>query len=367
MKIESIATGGWRATAPWLAACLLIVGGCRDAAKPLGPGLDEFGLPDLPAKDQAGSSYKRRGVPDPVVRPGESPDALYTNVYTVPPYFPSMSNPEISAKIKDPVDPFASDRKVIRMNAHEILETVGVKFGPGADAFFGGPTNQLIVRQTLDQMARVDALMETIHRAGEYGTSQLIEIFELPGDEAERLQKLASPEADHQTQRDAARALVSGGQGKRAAALTIPAWRGTPAKLSDGYEFTYVPASAPGGDRTEIEFESRTVGTIVEIDTALESDATKIRVNLRLEHHSAPPGESKIEVTLPGQDRPVIVTVPVFHAKSIDTEIVVPAGGAKLIAVWKPGSRSEKTTYDTMLVAFLTAHLQRISPPDLKL
>lgn len=369
MKIESIATGGWRATAPWLAACLFIVGGCRDAAKPLGPGLDEFGLPDLPAKKQANSSFERRSVPDPVLRPGGSPDDLYTKVYPVPPSFLSVLNPETSEEIEGPGNPFGTDGKgvTLRKTAREVLESVGVKFGPGAGVISGGQTGQLIVRQTREQLVLIDAIMESIHRTGEYGTSQLIEIFEIPKAEADRLQRLASPEADHREQRDAARALVSGGQGNRVSALTIPAWRGTRATLSEGYEFTYVPASAPDIDRTEIEFESRTVGTIIEIDTALESDATKVRVKLRLEHHSAPPGENKIEVTLPGQNRPVIVTAPVFHAKSIDTEIVVPAGGAKLIAVWKPGGRSEKSTYDTMLVAFLTAHLQRISPPDLKL
>lgn len=72
----------------------------------------------------------------------EEPE-LYTNVYPVPPTFLTSDAPV------EPANPFSSHR----MTAREFLETyVGMKFGPGAFVSQGGPTSQLMIRNTLEQL-----------------------------------------------------------------------------------------------------------------------------------------------------------------------------------------------------------------------
>ncbi|HRQ89170.1 MAG TPA: LysM peptidoglycan-binding domain-containing protein [Bacteroidia bacterium] len=70
---------------------------------------------------------------------------LFTNVYVVPPTFLSV------------------DGDSPRKSAKEILESAaGVTFGPGASAIYNPSTNQLIVRNTQDQMELVEAYIESI-------------------------------------------------------------------------------------------------------------------------------------------------------------------------------------------------------------
>lgn len=107
--------------------------------------------PDLPAQEETAAEAE-----------------LYTNVYVVPPTFTQafqgIDNPFT------PNDPFASPDVALtpdpvkRHNAREILESYGISFPAGTSALYNPQTSQLIVRQTLDQMNLVEAVIESLMR-----------------------------------------------------------------------------------------------------------------------------------------------------------------------------------------------------------
>jgi hypothetical protein len=68
---------------------------------------------------------------------------LYTNIYSVPPDI-------LSSNADKP------------KSAREKLESMGITFGPGADAIFNPDTSRLTVRNTIDQMELVEAYLESV-------------------------------------------------------------------------------------------------------------------------------------------------------------------------------------------------------------
>lgn len=76
----------------------------------------------------------------------EKPE-LYTNAYIVPPYF------------------LAHTSEARRPTAREVLDAAGIDFPEGASAVYNPGASQLIVRTTGEQMALVEAYIESI-RAG---------------------------------------------------------------------------------------------------------------------------------------------------------------------------------------------------------
>lgn len=75
--------------------------------------------------------------------PPPSSRGLYTNIYSVPPDI-------LSSNADKP------------KSAREKLESMGITFGPGADAIFHRDTSRLTIRNTIDQMELVEAYLESV-------------------------------------------------------------------------------------------------------------------------------------------------------------------------------------------------------------
>ena len=78
---------------------------------------------------------------------------LYTHTYVVPPNFLREA---------------AIDGKHSELSALEVLESNGVTFGEGASATYRKASSQLIVRNTSDQLALVEQLIEAVRDQGSY-------------------------------------------------------------------------------------------------------------------------------------------------------------------------------------------------------
>lgn len=91
-------------------------------------------------------------VEEPVADDGQ----MHTRVYRVPPDFLSDRTP--------PVDPFAQQQApaapIPRLTARLLLESKGVSFPPGASALFQFTTSQLIVRNSLPNLALVERVVD---------------------------------------------------------------------------------------------------------------------------------------------------------------------------------------------------------------
>ena len=101
----------------------------------------------------------------------EHATTLISKSYKVPPDFIQTAAVDTAAAAGAPADPFApkagaaagvpNGLQVRRMGAKEFLEGRGVSFPEGANASFSGGSSTLIVRNTADNIALVDTLVES--------------------------------------------------------------------------------------------------------------------------------------------------------------------------------------------------------------
>lgn len=132
--------------------------------------------------EKAGASYRVEERAVTIISLSENSTQLIPKTYRVPPNFvqTSVVGDQAPAGGAAPADPFAGAKNgattgstfhVHRMNAKEFLESRGVTFGEGATASYIPTTNSLFVRNTPDNLAIVDTLVDA---AAESGPKQLL-------------------------------------------------------------------------------------------------------------------------------------------------------------------------------------------------
>ncbi|MBL9115485.1 MAG: hypothetical protein JNJ83_10810 [Verrucomicrobiaceae bacterium] len=96
----------------------------------------------------------------------EKSTVLISKTYRVPPDFLQTGDAGSAAPAAAPADPFAPGQAaaagvpIRRMGAKEFLEARGVTFGPEAAASFSPATSTLVVRNTAENIALIDMLVE---------------------------------------------------------------------------------------------------------------------------------------------------------------------------------------------------------------
>jgi len=248
-----------------------------------------------------------------------------------------------------------------------VLEAYGVVFGPGTSVFFGGGTSQIIVRQTGKEMKKVEAYMDQfmaqISRSART-ISVRVEIYELPATRALKFQQDAESNADHNAAWKSILQLVNDGTARFVTSATVLSHSGQRAKFSDVQEVIYAVEfdwkDLRKQDKRAGLFDTRDVGTILQIDPAIGEDGESIELAFAFEHHSAPPTEKRVTITIPGEAQPVEVVTPVFHTKKITSKFTLASGAVRIIGAWRPTGKPEFEAQDLMQIAFLKVDLQPV-------
>jgi len=323
--------------------------------------VDEFGFPLLQLEQAASElsvSLPQRMAETPAG--DEDPDDLITNVYAIPSTFFDYGRLRDLDSLS--LDPF-SDKKT----AKQLFESYGVVFGPGTKIFTGSATKELVIRQTRDQMNAVEAILEEINVKA-LGASRTInvriEIFELPAVKALKLQDEANSKADHKEEWKAVMELMNKGNARFVTSATAGAQAGKRARFSDAQEVVYAVEfdwEDPNKQR-DISglFETRDVGTVLEIKPVIGDDGKSVELAYTFEYHSALPGEKRLMIAIPHATEPVEVSAPVFHAKKISSELTVADGAIRIIACWRPTGDPEFKSRDLMHIVFLKVDLQPV-------
>lgn len=116
----------------------------------------------------------------------------------------------------------------------------------------------------------------------------------------------------------------------------------------DAKEETVLPAS----------FETRNVGTTLEVDPVLGADQSTVDLSFSLEHHTAPPIMRPVTVTSPNTGRVVVVEMPEMHTKQITTQLTMGINSSKCIGAWRPTGKPEYEKENVMQIVFLRVDLQ---------
>lgn len=295
--------------------------------------------------------------------PGGDPDSLSQNSFPVDPNF--LRSVPSRGDVSGMTDPFFGSANFPggphRLSAREVLEAYGVVFGPGAGVFYDA-SGQLFVRNTPDQMDLVEAVLESLARGSEKQINVLVEIYQVPALVALKLEQSGSAEADHTPEREGVIRMIERGEASFVTSATLIARSGQRAYTEDVFERIYTdyrekdPEKKEG--KTEPYFETRNIGTTLELDPVLGPDDKTIDLNFTLEHHSAPPTYRTLSARFAGSDHLYNIPAPEFHVKKITTQMTLLDGNIKMIGAWRPTGKPEFEANDLMQIAFLKADVQ---------
>ena len=294
----------------------------------------------LPEIDVWRGPARFQADPDPidVVAADDDPNALYTNVYQVAPSFPNHIANNDAGQLFGSAAP---------RSAREVLEAYGITFGPGAAVIQGSRSGQLVVRQTADQMALVEAVLESLAASQPRNLHFRLEIYQVPSSYALQLLKSAESEGDHRGEWEATLGLLEEGIAEFVTALTLSSRSGQRSRAVDGRDWTFTTAGA---------FETREVGTSLEVDPVVGADGETVQVSVTVEHHTALPSR---KLDSEGEEGSPASETHVFHAKTIQAEVTMANTHAKLIGSWRPTGRPEfEEDGNVMQIAFLKVDLQ---------
>lgn len=261
-----------------------------------------------------------------------------------------------------PPDPFAGPTEPVPAPGQKILEAFGIEFPEGSRAEYDKDSGILTVEQTPEWMDMIEAILD--RAAGrEMITNVRAEIYEAPAALALRLEQSVSDHYDHEPELLALQEVVESGEARFITSANLQARSGQRSVHEAAEEVIYFAGYSWDKEvepaRLKPEFETRNVGTRLEIDAVIGPDRQTIDVNFSLEHHTASPSWTSTSFPYPGEDEPVSVELPHFHVKTMVSQISFISGDTKLLGSWRPTGLPEFEDADVMRIVFLRADVQQ--------
>lgn len=293
-------------------------------------------------------------------------EAMFTNVYTIPPEFfdSSQINPG-----RDPFSVSESDSGVgvgKGKPMKELLEAEGIAFPEGASVIYPGSTGQLVIRNTRDELAKVEAYLATILPKPEKQLFIILEMIEVNHTDFSEWLLLNRMEQDATGLRRIVQDWVREGRGTILETTTVMARSGQRAKVESIDEYIYpteydppeIPnevtlsdgATAPITGVTPTAFETRNLGVTLEVDPVLGADESTIELNLAPERVELA-GFS--EWSSEKIDELFKTTQPTFHTMKTTTQVTVADGGYVLLGTTRPLHPAIPERTDALVLNFV--------------
>lgn len=300
---------------------------------------------------------------------------IHTKVYLVPPTYLSSGGANGGGD-----DELAKGR-----SAKDILMDAGVTFAPGTSAIYNPGTSQVIVRNTKDQLDIVDAYFELTKHQPEKQLRIKVEWFELAQKDFNELMEESDDKhagmkrsSNEGALRDKVNEMVEGGKATAIDTAMIVARSGQRAKVESVLEVIYptkyvrskpevVEVDKRGkksgdtkGDNKVLllpvadAYETRNVGTTLEVDPVLGADEHTVDLSLSPEIVYLA-GDEEHGVYAEGESE-VVAKTPIFYTVKATTQVTLIAGEYLLFAVTSPiNEKSERVDRSKKVMIFVKA------------
>jgi len=260
-------------------------------------------------------------------------------------------------------DPFSAespaegDAEPVKNVQQFIAEELGIQFPEGTWMRYDPRTGRLEIQHLPGVIEAIEAYFEALNPA-EKSVSIRAEIYQLPAKVALRLQQFCGPLDDHSAAVKSLATMVERGEATLVVTAPVLARSGQRAKVQQMEEVIYHTEIYWDRESDTVipdAFETRNVGTELEVDPVLGPDDFTIDLNFALEHHTAPPTMRPVRVTSPKSGQKVVTEFPAFHCKKVITQVTMADGTVKLVGAWRPTGKPEFEQSDVMQIAFLRA------------
>ncbi len=302
---------------------------------------------------------------------GEEPDSasdiqdnqrLETRVYKVTPDFltrePKLGETAVGQLIDDPFAATPPDRTERRRPS--ILESKGIYFPEGASAAFNPANSTLIVRNTPQNLAKVEAYLDELAKLAPKTVTVTTHMIQAPGPLLRRLTAQAASKSNHRAELDELLAAVRKGEAQSLGTNRIETKPGVIARTQQGMEHTAladVRISKEGAP--EIITETRNVGLKVELEATVGPDGQLVELQIAPEFHTAAPFEHR-EHILDTQGRRLEFPLTDYFVSKTTTGITIIDGSARLLSLYKPTGKPEFEKEDILQAIFITCDILRV-------
>jgi hypothetical protein len=336
-------------------------------------------------------------VPGLVQDPSLPPGMIIRRFKVVPSFLSAGASRDSSGPAAAAAaDPFAAGpmsnepRMTVRITALDILRAQGIVFPQGSSANFNSATSELIVRNTSENMALVEAFIDTLTSVLPINVSFDVQIVQADGAFLRKLEEEYASRADHGKMWQSVEEAIAQGRASYVQTLWTGTRSGQRVVTRVSREYSYVteastgkgqapekpseskttPPTPPTADARNSEgelssvIEMRPVGTSLELDPVIGPDGRTIDVNYALDRDYAAP---TLRVPLSSDDPKVMkLDAPAtsFHRARLTTSITYLPGMIRLIGIWKPEGAPNAEGADVMQAAFMRANLDPVGPAD---
>jgi len=310
--------------------------------------------------------------------PSENPGETITVTYKVPATFLSLSGNKSSGGA-GAADPFADPADSgggaqTRKNPRAVLEESGITMEPGASVIYDAKAGTLTVRNTRNQHELVQAYLDSIQEAGEKQIQVIVEFIEV--EHFDFSNWLLSNHFDNNATplRKIAQEWIREGNADIVETATILARSGQRAKAESISEYIYptefdppiVPkdvtlgsgTNAPIGDFTPTAFETRNLGTTIEVDPVLGADGHTIDLNLSPEIVELEGNTSWSNDDYKGG---VKLEQPLFHAMKVTTQLTLHSGTYQMIGTTRPLNPTDPKRKNPIILVFVRADVSSLN------
>lgn len=295
---------------------------------------------------------RRKALPAKHV--GPVPAQLYTRSFRVAPDFLSIP----ASKSTAPFGSAANQRP--RKTVQQTLEEAGISFPPGATAQNGNAYAAIVVRNTSENLDKVESFIDELNeKARQLPTALTTQIIEAPAPLVRRLVAGLGSRNDHTPELESLLKAAADGKAHSIGTSRLEAKAGANGLDEQGIRHSFLDDviwDNKGG--VALSHDTRLVGLRNEADLeGRPSDATTVAFRAASEFHASPPAIHNVQLTSPA-GKEYILPLTDFHVMKLNTEAILPDGGTRVFAVWKPTGRTGKDG-DVLHVMFITCDILR--------
>ncbi|WP_395745664.1 hypothetical protein [Prosthecobacter sp.] len=254
---------------------------------------------------------------------------------------PDFLHGDVNKSSKDETFPASSIK-----SAREILEDAGIPFPEGARVSTGGPLSDLIVRNTTENLDKVEQFVKWMEReCRPSAVAMTSQVLEVPGPLLRGLMSGLGSRSNHRAELEQLLAGVKLGTVKHLGLLRIETRAGTHGRAEQGVKHPFFTGA--------LENDVRVVGFRTEVGVDKGTPYAAPQFRMETEFHPAGPLEHR-EYVIDSQGRRLEFPLTDFHVMKLSATTFIPDGNARMLAVWKPVGKAEWEKGDVLQVLFVS-------------
>ncbi|QIF05168.1 hypothetical protein [Roseimicrobium sp. ORNL1] len=333
------------------------------------------------------SAHGEKVEPTPKTLPPDTtdvPPGMELRSFRVPPSFLTVTGePPVPT---EPID-FQSPRwQDPRPTALEVLKAQGVSFPAGSYAKFNFSTSELVVCNTLDNLALVEAYTSALMRTNVRVLVVTVHVVQADGAVLRKVESETSNRAEHTAAWNLLESEIASGRAKVLRSSTLETRSGQRCTFQDVTECIYAEGSeyaktsgeagagvgeksgavqnvtiATGGSMPLVtSFNMRPVGFDLDLDPVIGPDGITVDLNLTLGYDHTPPTTRR--EPLVADDKVFRFQPPglEFHRTKLSTAFTMHEGQRRLLGIWKPTGLPEFENTDVMQAAFMKVDIVKL-------